>query len=635
MAEPMLESDYRTSSKPSCEPTSFNSKCDPSCVRQSPTESMDPHSGVEQVPPVGEARKGDEADFLSEVCEKLAPAEDEGHKAVLEASEAMQILTKTVSNDDWIEFLRRLQSPRSRTATSLPPPGARCMRFFGNKDKDTTNCVGLMWFRQELDLSEAFIWPPGYFAKSEFNVNADGSLLNGRREALVTLEDLLQRNLDNVGTGNVLPFNEVLTHVHGVKGICGLFARSTQVQHLVWAMGMRALVLRTLPGVGPLPIFIHDVERGLFPLSRAAQRRVVEEFLLHRPALDRVEMPLLPVDTHELELDEQQQLEFHGAYGITREALRECVDSLIGCGAGGSSNDSEDGSLSQSDGEDGVPSQSEECSPCHDERAAPLPPASIEAAYDILLFGLREAVDSNNTSAALSLLRAVMPKLFLSEVQRSSHEQYSAELAACLQTLEAKASSKSMLVAVGAAVALNEFATGRMLPRIVESCKELEAWFDQSSSVYFRMQSWRELKNRVLTRCGTEGPAVSAFVTQRAVENRTSFYQGLLDLVAHLRAENCQDMLHGMKTLHSLVAQLRTPCLRLIMLQDILDLDGRFDVATMASAARIADQVVSEPEEESKFVLPPKTLAAPLFQLETAGCLMQGVDVTDTVEIGV
>ena len=77
---------------------------------------------------------------------------------------------KTVKNDDWLRFVHQLHSGPFRSSVTLPPPGGRRMCLFG---RVSAGAVGVVLDRQALDLSEAFIWPSGYYAKTEFNITFD------------------------------------------------------------------------------------------------------------------------------------------------------------------------------------------------------------------------------------------------------------------------------------------------------------------------------------------------------------------------------------------------------------------------------------------------------------------------------
>mmetsp|Transcript_50297 Transcript_50297/g.145009 ORF Transcript_50297/g.145009 Transcript_50297/m.145009 type:complete len:592 (-) Transcript_50297:22-1797(-) len=502
----------------------------------------------------------------------------EGHAEVLALSAEQQLLMKSVVNEDWIKLVRQLQGPRFRTSTSLPPAMGRGMRFFG---KEPGSTLGLIWDRRQIDLSEAFIWPSGYFAKSHFNLDKDGkTLLNGRDEALVSLEDVLQTNRElafwHMGrncmvSDEPLPYNEVLTYVQGSTGIVGLFVRIASITHLLWAMGVRAFLLRTLPAAGELPIFMHDPEQGLRPFGRAAQKMVVNRFLssVGRPAGCHG-LPCLPVDVRGVGLSPQEQLDLHGGWGLTEQALADLVEQLVLIGEEHDMDD-HNGDADESRQQDSI------ANPVR--RAPRFSRVCAQKARGILAIGLNAAVQADNSAAALSLVQRMAPMLFGPDgCQQSDQDEarivfstvessmtmapplkQEPDLVMVLHSLASQSKSPNMLAIVGATVALDDFASGRMLPRIMHACKQLESWLNDSKSVMFRLQSWHELKEHKHPP-GVEAPTFSSFLTHKAIANRTSFYNDLLELE---RYEEEHDLLHGMDKLHTLVGAMHHPCLRL------------------------------------------------------------------------
>mmetsp|Transcript_170941 Transcript_170941/g.415393 ORF Transcript_170941/g.415393 Transcript_170941/m.415393 type:complete len:619 (+) Transcript_170941:62-1918(+) len=594
--------------------------------------------GLEDGLPGEPSKPLESAEFpLDERASEFVLGPEESHLEVLSAFNEQHGLVKTVKNDFWVLLIRQLQGAPLRTSLSLLPPGGRGMRLFG---KPPGSSAGLIWDRRQLDLNDAYVWPSGFFAKSDFNVAADGSLMNGRDEALVTLEELLHANrtlsCNIVGrglvTGEVLPYNEILGRVHGSTGLVGIFARSTRVVHLLWAMGIRALLCRTLPGVGMLPIFVHDPERGMRPFGREAQMALISEHftrpgLKPRSSMQESGLACLPVDAQFLDLGEIEQLVFHGAFGITEEALVTLVSTLL-C---------EDGSK-------------EDCHPSQSEAPAGKPSPFQTRAF--LAIGLRAAVEADNAASALALVRHVAPFLITGEAacgegpltlavtsRRSNCKMVEVssegeDFVTCLHRLAEKAGSASVLVPVGAAIALEEFATGQIKPRIKAACNKLEAWLTDSKSVLFRLRSWRELHAQHVP---SETPDIKSFVTHKAITNRTQFYNALLELKEY---EESHDVLQGMGKLSSLVGELHHPCMRLEILQDILGLDDRYDLQTVSRVVSLALQVVSDairfggPAPAKQQTLSPHTQHfAPDFQLDCAANRMQGLDREDKMEL--
>jgi hypothetical protein len=404
-------------------------------------------------------------------------------------------------------------------------------------------------------------------------------------------------------------------------------------------MGVHALLLRTLPAAGELPIFVHDPDRGMQPFGRRARQRLVSQFLeiawlpsgsasLHR----------LPIDSTALGLSEQEQLEFHARYGLTEEALTAVVTSLLeddGSTDHDTRSDNNGADTMQRGGEPHV----QVTSTCTDERCS------------ILAFGLIAAIRANNFAATVSLIQHVAPKLLLSSKTQASRPAFDSltyksvaleiglgdcsDFVACLHALAREAHPTNILAPVVAMVTLDDFASGRMLPRIVDSRKRLESWLRKANSPMFRMQSWQKL---TCYRSGGDAPALSAFVTHKAIENRHRFYGDLVEL-EHLAKS--RDLLQGMQKLQGLIDQLYHPCMRLEILQSILGLDEQFDLQTLNTVSNLANSVISNAvklgiamPEGTPPVLPTNTGNTPLFQLKATASRLHVIDLNNPCTTG-
>lgn len=139
-------------------------------------------------------------------------------------------VVKTLKNSDWTAFLHRFQHanpphyrrPNSHddiaphdhyhynsfvTSTSLLPESGKKMRCYGSLNEYSTGVVfGLPKEFEGNDETEdnvvkrtqTWAWPSGYSAKTEFNIDGNGNLINGREEAMVSLTTLRQQNHDYV-----------------------------------------------------------------------------------------------------------------------------------------------------------------------------------------------------------------------------------------------------------------------------------------------------------------------------------------------------------------------------------------------------------------------------------------------------
>jgi hypothetical protein len=137
-------------------------------------------------------------------------------------------VVKTLKNQDWTAFLdrfRKPQPPRFRcsnahddipshdhyhfnsfvTSTSLLPENGKKMRCYGSLNEYLTGVVFALprVYRNQTEeeaitRTQTWAWPSGYSAKTEFNIDGRGNLINGREEALVSLQTLRSQNHDYV-----------------------------------------------------------------------------------------------------------------------------------------------------------------------------------------------------------------------------------------------------------------------------------------------------------------------------------------------------------------------------------------------------------------------------------------------------
>jgi len=228
---------------------------------------------------------------------------------------------KTLKNTDWSQFLHRFKVPREPlngeehrnkrddiphhlqenesgsgvcdfpynsfvTSTTLLPSGGVKMRAYGTTSSYTTGVVFSMpKFDNEQEEEEAakitntWSWPSGYSAKTEFNIDLNGELINGRAEALVPFSKLRMMNDEYVSKNDyvvggrivkgglkTVPYNEVFlrvggrgrTHFNGEflsdkersfeKGVglpVAIFCRTASFGHLFSLLRTRARMLHT------------------------------------------------------------------------------------------------------------------------------------------------------------------------------------------------------------------------------------------------------------------------------------------------------------------------------------------------------------------------------------------------------
>jgi hypothetical protein len=156
----------------------------------------------------------------------------EAEREVVDMLANQQAVVKTIKNTEWTTFLHRFQIPNERrqhhfpfehddippavdhhhnsfvTSCSLLPPYGLKMRSYGLASQYTTGVVFAMPKQHydkngnpisEIEAAEktkTWSWPAGYSAKTEFNIDGRGNLINGRQEALVPLSTLREYNHD-------------------------------------------------------------------------------------------------------------------------------------------------------------------------------------------------------------------------------------------------------------------------------------------------------------------------------------------------------------------------------------------------------------------------------------------------------
>jgi hypothetical protein len=208
------------------------------------------------------------ATIIQNVWKNMTNAE----KEVVELLQTQKCLVKTVKNSDWTSFLQKFEVKQGMKAgrwlhpaelgsasqeerrthfreghdetlhfhsfvtscTLLPACGMK-MRCYGSTKEYTCGIIfslpkGLNGNMEDAAVKEnnVWCWPSGYSAKTEFNISEYGELLNGRKEALVTLNELRDMNHQYLyekdykiagrlvkGGLNTLPYNEVYVRVGG------------------------------------------------------------------------------------------------------------------------------------------------------------------------------------------------------------------------------------------------------------------------------------------------------------------------------------------------------------------------------------------------------------------------------------
>mmetsp|Transcript_32890 Transcript_32890/g.37872 ORF Transcript_32890/g.37872 Transcript_32890/m.37872 type:complete len:871 (+) Transcript_32890:48-2660(+) len=303
--------------------------------RRSSSHSVDIKGFQPQTVPLPRLQLGRNDEFqpliMSNESQLWTDAEKEVHRMLLD----QKATVKTIKNTDWTPFLDRFHTPKDSndnnkkhsdigpkrdendkdsgyghfpfnsfvTSTTMLPSGGIKMRSYGTTNNYTAGVVFAMpTFENEKLEDEAaqesrtWSWPAGYSAKTEFNINGRGELINGRAEAIVSLSKLRIMNNDYITKNEyvvggrivkcdqvkTVPFNEIFLRVGG-KG-----RRTVDSENKLLVNKDRSFE----KGVGlPVAIFCRTASFGhLFSLLRTRAR------LLHIfGELQMKDLPLLMI----------------------------------------------------------------------------------------------------------------------------------------------------------------------------------------------------------------------------------------------------------------------------------------------------------------------------------------------------
>lgn len=567
---------------------------------------------------------GGAADLLSGDDEFLLAADPEAE--LLDPSSDLRIhelfrrqhaLVKTVKNHDWLLLVSNLVDSGDkefRTSFSLPPTTGCDMNLFGNVAK---GCAGFVVDRNALDLQTAFIWPSGYSAKTEHNLE-EGNLLRGRSERLCDFADLEEANRTLTYTepytgklrGPPLPYNEINVLVKGVEAIVAVFARSRTFKHLLFALSVRSLLEHSFPLLqGKLFVFVMDETNPIRVLSRAEEADLICQYVKRcSPCPSAVLVPRLPVAVGaELSehLDLRIRLLFHCQYGLTHSSLLELMRALeqkpitevyamIGLG------------LSTAVAAENVPSLRELV-----RAAAPLlfsaslhgpagftPPSTVSTACSSAdgashegeaTVGLYRAGGAEKAAllgpsplagrklrGSSNLLAALAVQADHVRVTETGYSSLSGAVGHVWELCRVNLGTPTR-VALGAHIVLGEYALGYSSQRLQSAIDEVSAWLREveqtpgcgilrrTRRVRFLVKSWRE------TQKVEPASRLCSFLTGRATENRRHFRDALLSL------ECSDDGLAYFRKMFWLINSFRQTCLRFRIARKILGLDETFD----------------------------------------------------------
>lgn len=334
-------------------------------------------------------------------------------------------VVKTVKNSDWTSFLHRFktaQPNRGRgpdnhndvapdeknglpfnsfvTSTSLLPAGGLKMRCYGAPSVYTTGVVFELPKFGNVSEEEAaatatrtWSWPSGYSAKTEFNIDSKGNLINGRQEALVSLSTLRQNNNDYLNKSDYMiagrllkgglktvPYNEVFVRVGGrgrivdekdcaTGEVCvdqagngrslhsgvglpaALFVRTATFGHLISLLRTRARLMHLWgeDHVQGIPLLLVSSESGVRVLTDELQRDLLKiaarslnpfqnPIIAHKTTIDMTDEKHLETKVEELiDLDDkiretltpEECVRLAGGFGATDDSIAQILKDAM------------------------------------------------------------------------------------------------------------------------------------------------------------------------------------------------------------------------------------------------------------------------------------------------------------------
>ena len=343
---------------------------------------------------------------------------------VVDLLQEQRAVVKTIKNNDWTSFLHRFTTPHEKshsipdhhqdipphgndfqfnsfvTSTTLLPSAGRKMRCYGKSHQYTTGVVfALPQFenadqeQEEAEAARTWSWPAGYSAKTEFNIDSRGNLMNGRQEAIVPLAKLREYNDDYLSkndymiAGRILkgglttvPYNEVFVRVGGrgrisnhkdcatgearvdsdgtgrsLKAGVGLpvalFVRTACFGHLISLLRTRARLMHIWGErhVSGIPLLLISTELGVRVLTDKLQKDLLKiaakslnpfqnPQIAHKTTIDDTEEKHLETKLEELiDLDEsirgvltpEECAKLAGGFGATDESIAQILKDAM------------------------------------------------------------------------------------------------------------------------------------------------------------------------------------------------------------------------------------------------------------------------------------------------------------------
>jgi len=643
---------------------------------------------------------------------------------VVEMLKSEKAVMKTVRNQDWTSFLNkfkpegddgkgeRLPGPGERrkkeddskgdsgeaypfnsfvTSTSLLPSSAKKMRCFGSTNEYATGAVFALPASFPNDASEddaakrtrTWSWPSGYSAKTEFNIDHRGNLINGREEALVPLSRMRQMNhsylhdTDYVVGGRMvkgglqtIPYNEVYVRVGGPGRISNgvdvstdeqcsdangtgrsfddgiglpvaLFVREADYGHLVSLLRTRArfssIFGRNM--TKGIPLLYITPENGVRVFTECLQSQVLKTMawdlnpfqnpsIAHKTSFDNTSEPHLQQKLEELldleddsmkqNLTPEEMARIAGGFGATDDSVAQLL------------NDAMQKDLMTDKGADSPDDAAHSLQDLVNEGLAfALRANDFHTSRQLLILYSLVAAKKRRNSESASLLESngqpttaanngtdsgraatrdresvalqnTMKMVYTKkEIPTPGSDSSTDELSKFyippppppppLDTdrLRSATNSDGLLAVLGAAQVLRAMQDGSAKRRVLESIESVEEWVENGEqSVAFRVASWRDQRAAQgdLKIAMESDSNFMAFISNKAIANRKRFAEQL----KAASAVTDFDSLQFLQTIHSVLSQMNSPCLRLELLQYILGLDNRYSVAHVKRSVELA-----------------------------------------------
>lgn len=622
------------------------------------------------------------------------PAERE----VVEMLRLQRATVKTIKNgSDWTSFLKRFMFAQPRkgytptchddrapdpandvdrhfnsfvTSTSLLPSEGKKMRCFGSLTQYT---VGAVFALPEFDTAEqeakaaqetqTWSWPSGYSAKTEFNIDGNGRLINGREEALRSLETLREYNYEYVNCEEYtvamrrvsglsqVPYNEVFLRVggigrlvngkdvstgqkmtrsfeHGVGLPVALFIRTATFGDLIALLRTRARVVHVLGEnhMRGIPLLMICPTNGVRVLTDALQKElwkiVASELnpfqnpqLAHRTTVAHTDEDAFRQKVDELlDLDEdlrelltpEELAKLAGGFGATDESVAMLLKKVM----------MEDNKLKKT----GTSSHKLQ-DVVNEGLASAIRSGDYHTSRQLLILyslvasqpvngedeenGDRSLSDSGEERQQKGSHKPKTPSSLGRDVDdlKEEMEALAKEKTNALSTnhvpappppppldtdrLRSATNSDGLLAVLGAAQVLKAMQDGSARRRVYEAIDAVEEWVNYGEqSMAFRLSSWMDQRAaqgdlQIATKDSTN---FMAFVSNKAITNRKAFAQ---QLRAAASVTDFNDV-RFLQAISEMVSKMRTPCLRLELLQYVLGLDNRYSIAHVARSVELA-----------------------------------------------